>query len=40
MTLLLAHLYLDKLERVTRWILMGTLVAVSGVALLIVGSTM
>ncbi len=38
MTLLLAHPFLDKLERVTRWILMGTLMAVSGVALVIVGS--
>lgn len=39
-TLLMAHLFLDKLERVTRWLLVGTVLAVSGVALVIVGSTL
>lgn len=39
MTLLLAHPFLDKLERVPRWILTGTIMAVSGVALVIVGIT-
>ena len=39
-TLLLAHLFLEKLERVTRWLLVGTLLAVSGVGLIIVGSTL
>lgn len=39
-TLLMAHLFLDKLERVTRWILLGTALAVSGVALVIVGSAL
>jgi hypothetical protein len=38
-TLLLAYLFLDKLERVNRWILMGTIMAVSG-GLVAVGSTL
>jgi drug/metabolite transporter, DME family len=39
-TLLMAHLFLDKLERVTRWLLVGTTLAVSGVALVIIGNAM
>ncbi len=39
-TLLLAHLFLDRLESVTRWLLVGTLLAVAGVVLVIVGSTL
>ncbi|MFQ6029253.1 MAG: EamA family transporter [Dehalococcoidia bacterium] len=39
-TLLLAHLFLARLERVTRWLLAGTFLAVAGVALIIVGSTL
>jgi drug/metabolite transporter (DMT)-like permease len=38
-TLLLAHFFLTRLERVTRWLVGGTLVAVLGVALIIWGST-
>lgn len=38
-TLLMAHLFLEKLERVTRWVLVGTILAVSGVVLVIIGST-
>jgi drug/metabolite transporter (DMT)-like permease len=38
-TLLLAHLFLGRLEQVSRWILLGTILAVLGVALVIVGST-
>jgi uncharacterized membrane protein len=37
-TLLLAHLFLGRLEQVNRWILLGTLLAVLGVVLVIVGS--
>lgn len=37
-TLLLAHLFLERrLERVTRWILVGTLLTVAGVVLVVVG---
>ena len=39
-TLLMAHLFLDKLEQVTCWILLRTTLAVSGVALVIAGSTL
>jgi len=39
-TLLLAHLFLARLERVTRWLVSGTLLAVLGVVLIIVGSTL
>ena len=38
-TLLLAHLFLGRLEQVTRWVLLGTMLTVLGVALVIVGST-
>jgi transporter family protein len=39
-TLLLAHLFLERrLERVTRWVLGGTLLAVAGVVLVVVGGT-
>ncbi len=38
LTLLLAHLFLERrLERVTRWVLMGTLLTVLGVVLVVVG---
>lgn len=39
-TLLMAYLFLYKLERVTLWVLLGTVLAVSGVALVVVGSTL
>ncbi|MDA0735255.1 MAG: DMT family transporter [Chloroflexi bacterium] len=39
-TLLLAYLFLDKLENVTRWLLVGTVLAVAGVGLVIFGSTL
>jgi drug/metabolite transporter (DMT)-like permease len=40
-TLLMAHLFLERrLERVTRWVLAGTLLAVSGVALVVVGGAL
>lgn len=39
-TLLLAYLFLDRLESVTRWLLVGTVLAVAGVALVIFGSTL
>lgn len=39
-TLLLAYLFLDRLENVTRWLLLGTILAVVGVALVILGSTL
>ena len=38
-TLFLAHYFLERLERVTRWLLMGTVCVVVGVILIIVGST-
>lgn len=39
-TLLLAHFFLERLERVTRWLLLGTVCVVVGVILIIVGSTL
>jgi len=39
-TLLLAYVFLDRLENVTRWLLVGTIIAVAGVALVIFGSTL
>ena len=39
-TLLLAHLFLSRLERVTRELLRGTLLAVLGVILVVIGSTL
>lgn len=40
-TLLLAHLFLERrLERVTRWVLGGTLLAVVGVALVVLGGAL
>lgn len=39
-TLLLAHLFLERLESVTHWMLFGTLLAVAGVSLVIFGSTL
>ncbi len=40
-TLLLAHLFLERrLERVTRWVLMGTLLTVLGVALVVLGGAL
>ncbi len=39
MTLLLAHIFLERLERVTKQLFMGTLLAVLGVILVIIGST-
>ena len=38
-TLLLAHFFLERLERVTKQLFMGTILAVLGVMLVIIGST-
>jgi uncharacterized membrane protein len=38
-TVLLAHLFLTRLEQVTRWVLGGTLLTVLGIVLVIIGST-
>ena len=38
-TLLLAHFFLERLERVTKQLFMGTLLAVLGVILVVIGST-
>ncbi len=37
-TLLIARLFLERLEQVTRWVLVGTVLVVAGVALVIAGS--
>ncbi len=39
-TLFLAHLFLERLERVTRLILSGTILTVMGVVLIVIGSTL
>ena len=39
-TLLIARLFLERLEEVTRWVLVGTVLVVMGVALVIWGSTL
>ncbi|MBM3941651.1 MAG: DMT family transporter [SAR202 cluster bacterium] len=40
-TLLMAHLFLERrLERVTRWVFLGTLLAVLGVVLVVVGAAL
>ncbi|MCH8333388.1 EamA family transporter [Candidatus Sumerlaeota bacterium] len=39
-TLFLAHFFLERLERVTRLILSGTVLTVLGVVLVVVGSTL
>lgn len=39
-TLLLAHFFLERLESITRWLLVGTVLAVAGVVLVILGSTL
>ena len=39
-TLLMARLFLERLEQVTRWVLAGTVLVVAGVALVITGSAL
>ncbi len=40
MTLLMVHLFLNRLERVTAWVLVGTVAAVAGVVLVVAGSSL
>jgi drug/metabolite transporter (DMT)-like permease len=39
-TLVLAHIFLNKLEQVTKWIVLGTSLAVLGIIMVIIGSTL
>jgi drug/metabolite transporter (DMT)-like permease len=39
-TLVLAHFFLNKLEQVTKWIVFGTGLAVLGIVMVIIGSTL
>ena len=39
-TLVLAHIFLNKLEQVTKWIVFGTGLAVLGIVMVIIGSTL
>ena len=39
-TLLLAQIFISRLEDVTRWLYLGTAVTVTGVALVVLGSTL
>ncbi len=39
-TLLLAQMFISKLEHLTRWLALGTIVTVYGVALVVLGSTL
>ncbi len=38
-TLLLVHFFLERLERVTRWVMLGTVAAVAGIVLVIAGAS-